>query len=91
MSSPFTVNLAQRGGGSGSGGDFSDFPFTDYHDALNPFSQVGTFLRIHASKPSGTKGSTGIISSAHEDGSGLYASAPCYFECRLLAQSAPGT
>ena len=72
------------------GGDFSGYPFTSAEDALNPFSQVGTFLRIHASKPPGTKGSSGIISSAHEDGTGFYASAPCYFECRFLAQSAPG-
>ncbi len=73
------------------GGDFSGYPFTSTESPLNPFSQVGTFLRIHASKPPGTKGSSGIISSAHEDGTGFYASAPCYFECRMMAQSAPGT
>ena len=73
------------------GGDFSGYPFTSMENPLNPFSQVGTWLRIHASKPAGTKGSSGIISSAHEDGTGVFASAPCYFECRFLAQSAPGT
>jgi hypothetical protein len=74
-----------------TGGDFSGWPFSDNSGQNNPFSQVGTFLRIHASKKPGTKGSTGIISSAHEDGNGFYASAPCYLECRFLAQSAPGT
>ena len=72
------------------GGDFSGYIFSNNEGPNNPFSQVGTWLRIHASKPAGTKGSTGIISSAHEDGGGFYASAPCYFECRFLAQSAPG-
>jgi len=73
------------------GGDFSGWRFSDNTGENNPFGQVGTFLRIHASKKPGTKGSTGIISSAHEDGSGFYASAPCYLECRFVAQSAPGT
>jgi hypothetical protein len=73
------------------GGDFSGWPFSDNTGENNPFSQVGTFLRIHASKKPGTRGSTGILSSAHQDGSGVYATAPCYFECRFVAQSAPGT
>ncbi len=73
------------------GGDFSGWPFTSPGGALDPFGQVGTWLRIHASKPPGTKGSTGILSSAHEDGTGFLAKAPAYFECRLIAQSAPGT
>jgi len=73
------------------GGDFSGWPFTSTENALNPFSQAGTWMRIHASKPAGTKGSSGIISSAHEDGTGFYATIPCYFECRFIAQSAPGT
>ena len=73
------------------GGDFSGWPFTSAEGPLNPFSQVGTWLRIHASKPAGTKGSSGILSSLHADGTGVLATAPCYFECRLMAQSAPGT
>ena len=73
------------------GGDFSGWPFSDNTPGNNIFSQVGTFLRIHASKKPGTNGSTGIISSAHEDGGGLYVKAPLYMECRFIAQSAPGT
>ena len=77
------------------GGDFSDYglcPFTDSESPLNPYSQVGTFLRIHATVAhGGEKGSTGLLSSLHEDGTGFTATAPCYFECRFLAQSSPGT
>jgi len=72
------------------GGDFSGWPFSNFEDDMNPFSQVGTFLRIHASKRDDGKSSSGLISSLHEDGTGVLASAPCYFECRLMAQSAPG-
>ena len=32
-----------------------------------PFGQTGTFLRIHASKPLGTKGRSGILSSLRAD------------------------
>jgi len=73
------------------GGDFSGWRFSDFDGPTNPFSQEGTFLRIHATKAPGTKGSTGLIASAKMDGTGLFASVPCYFECRFLAQSAPGT
>ena len=73
------------------GGDFSGWPFSDFEADENPFSQNGTFLRIHASKKPDTKGSTGLLSSVAMDGSGFYATAPCYFECRFTAQSAPGT
>jgi hypothetical protein len=72
------------------GGDFSGWPFTSMEDKNNPFSQVGTYLRIHGSKKADGSSSSGLISSAHEDGGGFYASAPCYFECRFMAQSAPG-
>jgi hypothetical protein len=73
------------------GGDFSGWPFSDPAGNNEPFGQVGTFMRIHASKKPGSKGCTGIISSVREDGSGVSASVPCYFECRFIAQSAPGT
>lgn len=73
------------------GGDFSGWPFSNPTGAANPFSQAGTWLRIHASKQPGTKGSTGLIASARPDGTGFYATPPCYFECRFMAQSAPGT
>lgn len=73
------------------GGDFSGWPFSDPEGPSKPFDQKGTWLRIHASKEPGTKGRTGILSSARGDGTGFFASAPCYFECRFTAQSAPGT
>jgi len=95
----FNGPLSISGNGAGAtysahkngGGDFSGWPFVSPDDKLNPFSQVGTWLRIHASKPDGTRGSSGLISSARADGSGVLVHAPCYFECRFLAQSAPGT
>ncbi|MFA4944572.1 MAG: family 16 glycosylhydrolase [Lentisphaeria bacterium] len=73
------------------GGDGSIWPFTDNAGPLNPFSQVGTFLRIHATKPAGTRGAAGTLTPVRPDGTGFTATAPCYFECRLLAQNAPGT
>ena len=77
------------------GGDGSLWPFTDNKGPLNPFSQVKgkvkNFLRIHASKPEGTKGGTGDLTSVHPDRTGFTATAPCYFECRFLAQNATGT
>jgi hypothetical protein len=72
------------------GGDFSGWPFSNPDADPPPFAQKGTWLRIHASKNAAGKSSTGILSSAHEDGTGFYASAPCYFECRFMAHSAPG-
>jgi hypothetical protein len=73
------------------GGDFSGWPFSNHDGSpLDPFSQRGTWLRIRASMQD-DKSSSGILSSAHEDGTGVYAQAPCYFECRFMAQSAPGT
>lgn len=77
------------------GGDGSMWPFTNFEDALNPFSQVKgatkNYLRIHASKPAGTNGATGTLTPIHPDETGFTAKAPCYFECRFLAQNAQGT
>jgi hypothetical protein len=73
------------------GGDFSGWPFTGPEGSLNPFSQKGTFLRIRGFKPQGTEGSSGILASIAQDRTGFVAHAPCYFECRFIAQSAPGT
>ena len=73
------------------GGDFSGWPFSDPAGDCQPFGQQGTFLRIHASKPLGTKGRTGILSSLRADGTGVAVRAPCYFECRLVCHSAPGS
>jgi hypothetical protein len=73
------------------GGDFSGWPFSDPLAENEPFGQTGTFLRIHASKPLGTKGRSGILSSMRPDGTGVAVPIPSYFECRFVAQSAPGT
>ena len=73
------------------GGDFSGWPFGMTKDG-RPFEQVGTWLRIAARKDADSpKGRTGILSSLHQDGTGFQTGLPAYFECRLLAQSAPGT
>lgn len=72
-------------------GDFSGWPFTDVSSVDNPFSQIDTYLRIAARKKEGSKGSTGLIASVNMDGEGFWVKAPCYLECRLVAQSAPGT
>jgi hypothetical protein len=73
------------------GGDFSGWQFSDPEGENEPFGQSGTFLRIHASKPFDTKGRSGILSSMRADGSGVSVSIPSFFECRFVAQSAPGT
>ena len=73
------------------GGDFSGWPFSDPDGEGRPFAQVGTFLRIHASKELGTKGRTGILSSLRADGTGIAVPIPSYFECRLVCHSAPGS
>lgn len=72
-------------------GDFSGWPFTDPECPQNPFSRRDTYLIIHASKAEGTKGSTGLLATVDMDGNGFRATPPCYMECRLTAQSAPGT
>lgn len=73
------------------GGDFSGWQFSDPMGENEPFGQMGTFLRIHASKPLDTKGRSGILSSLRADSTGVCVPVPAYFECRFVAQSAPGT
>jgi hypothetical protein len=68
--------------------DFSQHIFSSHDSPKNPFAQVDTYLRIRASDR--TK-SAGLISSLKSAGSGIKASAPCYFECRFLAPNAIGT
>jgi len=68
--------------------DFSSLPFSDYEGPRNPFSQVDSYLRIRADEK---KNSSGLLSSVHNDASGVKAAAPCYFECRLLGPNAIGT
>jgi hypothetical protein len=70
------------------GGDFSSIPFSDPTGTGNPFFQRDTYLRIRADA---TKNTSGLISSLHTDLSGFSTKYPCYFECRFIAPSAPGT
>jgi hypothetical protein len=69
------------------GGDFSSLPFADFHSSRNPFAQVETYLRIRASERTH---SAGLISSVKNDGTGIKAAMPCYFECRFIAPNAIG-
>lgn len=68
--------------------DFSTIPFTSFSKPNNPFSRVDTYLRIRADA---NKNSAGLLSSLKNDGKGITATAPCYFECRFLAPNAIGT
>lgn len=71
------------------GGDFSGIPFGDHENKdRTPFSQVGTYLRIRADE---AKGTTGLLASIDSEGQGFTVKAPCYFESRFIAQTAPGT
>ncbi|MEX0655285.1 MAG: RICIN domain-containing protein [Phycisphaeraceae bacterium] len=71
------------------GGDFSGIPFSDHENPeTTPFAQMDTYLRIRADQ---SKNTTGLISALRMDGTGITANAPAYFECRFVAQSAPGT
>lgn len=70
------------------GGDFGSIPFRDFESPENPFAQMDGYLRIRADL---NKKSTGLISALKKDGTGIVATAPCYFECRFTAQTAPGT
>jgi hypothetical protein len=76
------------------GGDGSVWPFGENEGTHNPFSQVKgevkNFLRIHGSKPAGTNGIAGSLATVHRDGTGIAVKAPCYFECRFIAQNATG-
>jgi len=67
--------------------DFSKIRFTSFDKPNNPFSQVDSYLRIRADEG---KKSAGLISSVKNDGSGIMAQAPCYFECRFLGPNAIG-
>ncbi len=62
--------------------------FTSRDSPKNPFTQVDTYLRIRASDKTH---SSGLISSLKNDGSGITAKAPCYFECRFIGPNAIGT
>lgn len=71
------------------GGDFSGIPFGDHENKeTTPFSQRGTYLRIRADQ---SKKTTGLIASIDSEGRGFTVKAPAYFECRFIAQTAPGT
>jgi len=68
--------------------DFSIHSFTSRDSPNNPFSQVDSYLRIRANDKTH---SAGLICSLKNDGSGITAKAPCYFECRLIGPNAIGT
>lgn len=68
--------------------DFSSIPFTAFESPNNPFAHIDTYLRIRADA---NKNSAGLISSVKNNGSGITASMPCYFECRFIGPNAPGT
>jgi len=68
--------------------DFSSLSFTSFDAPNNPFAQMDTFLRIRANEATH---SAGLISSMKNDGTGVTAKIPCYFECRFLGPNAPGT
>lgn len=68
--------------------DFSTLPFTSRGAPNDPFLQVDSYLRIRASEKAH---SAGLISSLKNDGSGIKAALPCYFECRFLGPNAIGT
>jgi hypothetical protein len=68
--------------------DFSTLPFTSHSSSKTPFSQVDTYLRIRASEKTRT---AGLLSSMKNDGSGIKATVPCYFECRFIGPNAIGT
>ena len=73
-------------------GDFSGWPFSDPStDPEGPFAQRDEYLVIQARKAKGSRGSTGLLATVDMDGNGFWAKAPFYMECRLIAQSAPGT
>lgn len=72
-------------------GDFSGWQFSDVLGDGKPFGQTGTWLKIAARKDAETpEGRSGLLASVDMDGKGLWAKAPAYFECRFVAQSAPG-
>jgi len=74
------------------GGDFSGWQFSNVLGDGMPFEQRGTWLRIAARKDEKSpEGRSGLIASIDADYRGLWAKAPCYFECRFTAQSAIGT
>lgn len=74
------------------GGDFSGWQFSDILGDGKPFDQKGTWLRIAARKDAGSPtGRSGLFAPVDADFKGVWAKAPCYLECRFIAQSAPGT
>jgi hypothetical protein len=68
--------------------DFSQHRFASRGTPEDPFAQTDTYLRIRASDK---LKSSGLISALKNDGSGITAKCPCYFECRLIGPNAIGT
>ena len=82
---------AKFGAHKPGGGDFSGWHFASPEHPNKPFRQRDTYLQIAARKTDKDKGSSGLISTVAQDGTGFWAKAPFYAECRFVAQSAPGT
>ncbi|WP_165219486.1 family 16 glycosylhydrolase [Aquisphaera insulae] len=68
--------------------DFSVHVFSDFQSPKNPFHQVDDYLRIRADDRTHA---SGLLSSIKNDGSGIKARVPCYFEARLIGPNATGT
>ena len=68
--------------------DFSVHGFSDPGTDRNPFSQTDSYLRIRANDATH---SSGLICSIKNDGTGIKAAAPCYFECRFIGPNAIGS
>lgn len=76
--------------------DFSGWRFShkdDFPGAHDPFEQVGSWLRIKARAAGDDKRTwgSGILAPVDIGYAGVTAKPPFYMECRLTAQSAPGT
>ena len=75
--------------------DFSGYRFShkdDYPGAHDPYEQMGTWLRIKA-RGNGDKKTwgSGIFAPMDVNYNGVAVKPPFYMECRMTAQSAPGT
>ena len=68
--------------------DFSIHVFSGHESPKDPFAQIDSYLRIRASD---LAKSAGLICSIKNDGTGVKAKAPCYFECRFIGPNAVGT
>ena len=74
-------------------GDFSwmrNAPSAAFDETGVPFLQRDTWLRLRIDT-NPKDAAAGLISSINDEGEGISVFLPCYFECRFVAHSAPGT